>query len=110
MDLPLSPIITIILNIIASFLVSKGILDTNTKNMFVMLVNNAISGLMTVGIAVYSIYKIVDLHKHKISVSLPASTPSSATTTTVKMENPTPSQTVTVSPTIPITTAPPHTA
>lgn len=72
-----SPIVTIILNIIAGALVAKGVLDTNSRDTFIQLTDNVIAGLVTAGIAIFSISKMVDLHKHKIS-----NQPSTQSTTT----------------------------
>lgn len=87
MDLPLTPIVTVMLNIIASFLVSKGILDNSTKDTFIQLANNIISGIMTIIIAVYSINKIVDLNKHKMTIQGPQ-TPTPPTPATTEPASP----------------------
>lgn len=72
MDIVASPFITVILNMVASVLVSRGILDSHSVVAFVQLGNNLIAGVMTVSVAIYSIYKMVDLQKHKLSVATPA--------------------------------------
>lgn len=69
MDIIASPIVTVILNMVASFLVSKGILDSHSSVAFVQVGNSLIAGLMTTGVAVVSIYKMVDLKKHQITAS-----------------------------------------
>jgi len=84
MDVWFSPLATAVLNIIASFLVAKGILDQGTKEMFVQTMNNMLAAFVTVGIGGYSIYKMVDLHKHKLTLTM---TPqgNGASTTTLKV-------------------------
>lgn len=62
-----SPLITMVLNIVAAFLVSKGILDTHSQLMFVQVGDNIIAAMVTVLLGGYSIYKMVDLKKHQIS-------------------------------------------
>lgn len=69
MDVIASPIITVILNLIANILVAKGILDSHNAVAFVQFGNNAVAGLMTFGIGVYSIYKMIELKKHQLSTT-----------------------------------------
>lgn len=88
-----SPIVTIVLNIIAGALVAKGVLDTNSRDTFIQLTDNVIAGLVTLGIGVFSISKMVDLHKHKIS-NMPST---QSTTTSIQPMG---------SATVPVSTAP----
>ena len=67
MDAIISPFTTVLLNMVASLLVARGILDNNNVASFVQLGNTIVAGIMTLGVAIYSIYKMVDLQKHKIS-------------------------------------------
>jgi hypothetical protein len=69
MDFVASPIFTIIINIIAQGLVSRGILDQSTKDVFVQTVNNTLVATGSAVIGIYSIYKIIELHKHKITIT-----------------------------------------
>lgn len=78
MDVIASPLITAVLNLIASVLVAKGILDSKSAADFVQFGNSAFASLMTFGVAVYSIYKVVELKKHQLNISTQAPT---ATTT-----------------------------
>ena len=83
-----SPILTVVLNLIANMLVARGILDSHSAVAFVQFGNNAVAGLMTFGIGVYSIYKMIELKKHQISSStvtvsnpgVPVSYPNTAST------------------------------
>lgn len=68
-----SPLLTAILNVIASILVSQGILDTHSAAAFVQLGNVAFASIMTLGVTVYSMYKIVELKKHQLSLAHEAS-------------------------------------
>jgi hypothetical protein len=72
MELVGSPIVTMVLNIVAAFLISKGILDIRYRETFIQLANNAIAGIVTVSVALYSIFKMVDLQKHKITATTQA--------------------------------------
>lgn len=95
MDFVGSPIVTMVLNIIAAGLVSHGILDSQAKDQFVQLLNNLIAAVITAAVAFYSIFKVVDLHKHKITsaatmktmtASAPAETPVGAPAPQISQE------------------------
>jgi len=84
MELLGSPLITMVLNIAATSLVAHGILSEATRDTFVKLVNNSIAAGVTFFVALYSIYKMVDLHKHKLTITSPGGTMvSSAPTSTM---------------------------
>lgn len=72
MDVIASPFVTAILNIVATALIAHGILDIKYKDTFIQLGNTMFAGLITAMVSIYSIYKMVDLHKHAIS-NTPAS-------------------------------------
>ncbi len=74
MDVIASPIITVVLNLIASFLVSRGILDSHSTFAFIQYGNSLIAGIMTTWVGLYSIYKIVELKKHQLTVTKQAPT------------------------------------
>ncbi|HEX9060866.1 MAG TPA: hypothetical protein VF941_11860 [Clostridia bacterium] len=90
MDVIASPIITVVLNLVANILIAKGILDSRSAVSFVQFGNNAIAGLMTFGVGVYSIYKMIELKKHQITTnaktaslpSVPFTTPQTTIGTT----------------------------
>lgn len=69
MDAITSPLVTVVLNLVASVLVSKGILDSKSSVAFVQLGNSVIVGITTALVAIWSIYKMVDLKKHQISAN-----------------------------------------
>lgn len=69
MDALASPLITVLANVVADLLVSKGIIDTGSKVAVIQLINNGIAGLMTLGVAVYSMYKVVELKKHQLTLA-----------------------------------------
>jgi len=69
MDVITSPLITVILNLVASVLVSKGILDSHSSVAFVQEGNNLIAGLTTTVVALYTLYKSFDLAKHKVTLA-----------------------------------------
>jgi len=74
-DLALSPILTVILNVTASFLVSKGILDIASKETFIETMKAVLAAVTTITVSVYSIYKMVELHKHNATMrNTPATT------------------------------------
>lgn len=81
MDIIASPIITVILNLLASALIARGILDSHSAVAFIQFGNNAIAGIMTFGVAIYSIYKMVDLKKH--GMTLASTVPTATKTETV---------------------------
>ena len=72
MDLITSPFVTVILNIVASVLISWGILDSHSAVALVQFGNNFIAGATTVIVSGYSIYKVVELRKHEISTTTPS--------------------------------------
>lgn len=76
-DLALSPILTVILNVAASFLVSKGILDIASKETFIETMKAVLAAVTTITVSVYSIYKMVELHKHNATIR---NTPAPTTT------------------------------
>jgi hypothetical protein len=82
MDIVASPVLTIVLNLVATSLVSKGILDASQKEATIQLLNNVIAALMTVLVGGYSIYKMVDLHKHKLTIASQSATGSTSVTMT----------------------------
>lgn len=69
MDAFISPFVTILANIIADILVSKGIIDAGSKQTVIQSVNTIVAGLMTVVVAVVTVVKAVDLAKHKITAT-----------------------------------------
>lgn len=69
MDAFISPFITILANIIADVLVSKGIIDAGSKQVVIQNVNTIAAALMTMVVAVVTVIKAVDLAKHKITAS-----------------------------------------
>lgn len=83
---PLSVLLTAILNIIMSILVAKGVIDQGNKDQLVQIANNTIGGLIVVLTGGYSMYKIVDIHKHKMTLT--ATTLGNKTTTTQTVETP----------------------
>ncbi len=92
MDVAFSPMVTVVLNIIAGALVSKGVLDAHSKDAFVILANNVIAGFITVSISLYSIFKVVDLKKHQITTVGPTvKTEVSQTAPGVPVQPPVPS-------------------
>lgn len=68
MDAIASPLITVLANVIADILVSKGIIDSSSKVALIQVMNNSMASAMTLGVAVYSVYKVVELQKHKITM------------------------------------------
>lgn len=84
-DLVLSPMVTVILNILASALVSKGVIDEASRDTLVQLANNILAGLITVVVALFSIHKIVDLKKHEVTSNATTQSNASGTTTTISV-------------------------
>lgn len=74
MDVIASPLVTVVLNLVASVLVARGILDSHSTVAFVQTGNNLIAGIVTVWIGVYSIYKMVELKKHQLTLANQAPT------------------------------------
>jgi len=97
MDTALSPIVTVILNLVAGVLVSKGIIDSHSAAAFVQLANNILAALITIGLGVYSIYKTVEMYKHKISVASQTTTSTTSTPAIAMTVATTPGPTTTIS-------------
>lgn len=74
------PFLIIVLNLLASSLAAQGILDVESKDEFINLADTIIAALMTLGVAVYSISKTIDLHKHSLKIK---STEQTVTTTSL---------------------------
>lgn len=64
-----NPLLIALLNIAAGILVAHGIIDDTFKDQLITLMDNAIAALMTLGIAVYTIYKSYEAHKHHMTIT-----------------------------------------
>lgn len=64
-----NPLLIAFLNILAGILVAHGIIDDTFKDQLITLMDNAIAAAMTLGIAVYTIYKSYEAHKHHVSLT-----------------------------------------
>lgn len=96
MDVIASPLITVLANVVADLLVSKGIIDSGSKLAVIQTINNSMAAVMTLGIGVYSTYKMVELQKHK--ATLTHSAPLATKTETVVQVSQPISQTIPTSP------------
>lgn len=63
-----SPLISVFVNVLAGAAVAHGLIDIQSKDQFVQLADNALAGLVTFGVAVYSIYKTFEIHKHGMNL------------------------------------------
>lgn len=75
MDILTSPLVTVILNLIAQVLVSKGILDSRSTIAFVQIGNSLIAGMTTMIVAVVSIHKMFNYHQVKLTTPSTISNP-----------------------------------
>jgi hypothetical protein len=83
MDLIASPMTTIILNLVAQVLVSRGVLDVSYRDQFIQIANSSIAAGATLIIGLYSIYKMIDLKKHQLTVNAAATKDATTATTTI---------------------------